>query len=153
MLTACDQSLRALDVAQIEVLAAKDTENQALRDELDDYRHKADKLDKTERQLEQLKKRAEEAAELRRQLKVLPHPSASPDHAQMGLTWTFPRQHHFSGMPRRCKASWMRSGPARRRWKSFRAAAALSRPARWMRTRSKSQVCWAAHPKAERSRS
>jgi protein HOOK3 len=55
---------------QTEALSKQAAEAAALRDQVDDLRHVADKLDKSERALEAMKRKAEEATTLKAQLRV-----------------------------------------------------------------------------------
>ncbi|KAI9358583.1 hypothetical protein DFJ73DRAFT_757870 [Zopfochytrium polystomum] len=52
-------------------LAKKTEENTRLKDQLDEFRHFADKLQKSEAMIEKYKKRMEESADLRRQIKLV----------------------------------------------------------------------------------
>lgn len=63
----------ATPFAQIDELSAQAIEAEKLRDEIDEYRHAADKLAKAENTLEKYKKKLEEAADVRRALKVRCH--------------------------------------------------------------------------------
>ncbi|RGB26229.1 hook-related protein family, partial [Rhizophagus diaphanus] len=53
----------------IETLTEQANETAKLKDQLDEYRHAADKLKKTENVIEKYKKKLEEGADLRRTLK------------------------------------------------------------------------------------
>lgn len=55
---------------QIEDLQKKADEVSKLRDQLDEYKHAADKAQRNENVIEKYKKKLEEGADVRRQLKV-----------------------------------------------------------------------------------
>jgi len=111
----------------METFSKQAEEAQALRDQVDDLRHVADKLEKTERTVDMLKKKAEEANDLRRQLKACVRPPlavAAPErhvnvHCARSLTPPPPDD-------RRCKRSWRRSAPRRPSWKTPTGAPAVS---------------------------
>jgi protein HOOK3 len=56
---------------QVEDLTKKAEQSARLKDQLDEYKHAAEKLQKTENVIEKYKKKLEESADLRRQIKVL----------------------------------------------------------------------------------
>jgi protein HOOK3 len=51
-------------------LTKKAEQSTRLKDQLDEYKHAAEKLQKTENVIEKYKKKLEESADLRRQIKV-----------------------------------------------------------------------------------
>lgn len=55
---------------QVEDLQRKADEGARLKDQVDEYKHAADKLQRTENVIEKYKKKLEEGADVRRQVKV-----------------------------------------------------------------------------------
>ncbi|KAG0249565.1 hypothetical protein BG011_009131 [Mortierella polycephala] len=67
-----DQLKAISDLARVEAeLSARADEAVRLKDKLDEYKHAIDKLQKTENVIEKYKKKLEEGADLRRQMKVV----------------------------------------------------------------------------------
>ncbi|KLO12019.1 HOOK-domain-containing protein, partial [Schizopora paradoxa] len=62
---------------KVEELQGKADEAARLKDQLDEYRHAADKLQKTENVMEKYKKKLEESADLRKKLKALEEENSS----------------------------------------------------------------------------
>jgi protein HOOK3 len=56
---------------QVDELSIKATQADKLKDEVDEYRHAAEKLRKAEASIEKLRKKLEDSAEVKRQIKVL----------------------------------------------------------------------------------
>src|SRR5262249_38690231 len=76
---ACQRSCCPSRADQVEDLSRKAELAAKLRDQLQEYRHTAEKLQKSETAKEKYKKRLEEAGDLRRQVKVSLHqPSRQP---------------------------------------------------------------------------
>ena len=61
-----------MNCSQLEELNHRAVEADSLRDEIDEYRHAADRLAKAENTLDKYKKKLEESADVRRALKVRP---------------------------------------------------------------------------------